>query len=138
MRGISMAIESITYISTAAAKTDGLVLDAILVVSRRNNIRDGLSGMLIFDGVRFLQYLEGEAFEIDAALMRIRADERHRGLVVLARKGIERRQFGDWAMASRRTIGGESLADAVIDMTRDCDPTVAAELVSFVRLRNSA
>lgn len=133
-----MPIDSITYISTAATKIDGPVLDAILVVSRRNNARDGLSGMLIYDGVRFLQYLEGEAFEIDAALTRIRADERHRGLVVLARKGIERRQFGEWAMASRQTIGGESIADAVVDMTRDCDPTVAAELVSFARLRDAA
>lgn len=133
-----MTLSSVTYISTAREAIDGPVLDAILAVSRRNNARDGLSGMLIFDGVRFLQYLEGGRSEIEPALTRIRGDERHRGLVILARSDMKRRQFGQWDMACRQTVASESLADAVADMTRDCDPTIAAELVSFARLRDAA
>jgi hypothetical protein len=44
----------------------------ILETSRRNNARDGLSGLLLLGGRRFLQVLEGPKDALDQAYARIR------------------------------------------------------------------
>jgi hypothetical protein len=50
----------LTYISTAKAGIGDADIEAILGVSRVNNARDGITGLLVHDGVRFLQALEGD------------------------------------------------------------------------------
>jgi len=96
----------LTYISTAAIDLAPSDVDAILETSRRNNARVGVSGLLLFDGVRFLQALEGEAVAVRAVYERIRADKRHRATVVLSERTVDAHEFGDWSMAYER--GGNS------------------------------
>ncbi|MEE2915447.1 MAG: BLUF domain-containing protein, partial [Pseudomonadota bacterium] len=67
----------LVYISSAIGRVDG---DAVLAVSRRNNARDGITGLLYADGRRFLQVLEGERAAVERAYQRIAADPRHRAL----------------------------------------------------------
>ena len=76
----------LVYISSAVGKPD---VGAILAVSRRNNARDDVTGLLYADGVRFLQALEGPADKVEAAFARIGADPRHRAVVVLSRRTVE-------------------------------------------------
>ena len=95
----------LVYISSST--TRGLEgLDAILATSRRNNARDGITGLLYADGTRFLQALEGEGAAVEAAFARIRTDPRHRGVVVLSRRTIAVREFGPWDMAARHAGAG--------------------------------
>lgn len=58
------------YISRLVAGVSYDVFSAICHVSRRRNAELGLAGVLLFDGHRFCQLLEGPA----AALSRVRAD----------------------------------------------------------------
>lgn len=51
--------------------------EAILTTSRRNNARDNVSGLLFFNGKRFLQALEGDDAMVDATYARIQRDPRH-------------------------------------------------------------
>jgi hypothetical protein len=55
----SVAIEQMTYISTASPGITNADVESILLKSRHGNRESGVTGMLLFDGRRFLQQLEG-------------------------------------------------------------------------------
>lgn len=124
------------YISSAANNPSTA---EILNVSRRNNRQDGISGLLYADGRRFLQALEGPPEEVEAAFARIARDPRHRAAVVLSRRTVDRREFGEWDMAERKP-GEESkvfLARVEV-LIADADPSVQATFGGLVRLRHAA
>ncbi|OAN67182.1 BLUF domain-containing protein [Sphingomonas sp. TDK1] len=73
----------------------------ILTISRRNNARDRITGLLYADAGRFLQALEGPEDAVEAAYARIRQDPRHGAIVLLSRQVVDRRAFGHWEMAHR-------------------------------------
>lgn len=97
-----MPVTQLTYMSRNAAAGDVAALDAqlaqILEVSRRNNGRDGLTGYLVSDGTWFLQILEGDDDRVNAALARIRADERQATSGSSAPAQIRTRSFPQWSM----------------------------------------
>lgn len=88
----------LVYLSTPVARDDDALAE-ILAVSRRNNARDGITGILYSDGACFLQALEGPREATERCLGRIERDPRHRAIVVLSRQPIGKRSFGDWDMA---------------------------------------
>ncbi|MBO9712605.1 BLUF domain-containing protein [Sphingomonas sp.] len=113
--------------------------EAILRVSRVNNARDGITGLLYSDERRFLQVLEGEPLAVEQAFARIQLDPRHRAIVVLLRREIEAREFGDWAMA-HRTPGDD--ADAFIarvaELVAHAAPAVRGTFQGFAEARRAA
>jgi hypothetical protein len=125
------------YISTAAPTMRDVEQSRILGISRRNNARDDISGLLFFNGRRFLQALEGPEATVEQAIARIKIDDRHSGIVTLSRRTVDTREFGDWAMASLGT--GEAAAQVAIDrvdqLTADASPNVRAQFTSFARLQ---
>ena len=129
----------LVYISTARDKVMASDLQRILGVSRRNNARDAITGLLFFDGVRFLQALEGDPDAVTTAFERIRVDPRHSGVVVLSRREVDGREFGDWAMASRTALEGESeMLKRVADLVAEASPAVQATFTSFAEIRRKA
>jgi hypothetical protein len=114
------------------------MVEDILHASRRNNRRDGLSGLLVVGGRRFLQVLEGPRALIDAAYLRIKADPRHFALVELSRKLITERAFAGWDMGCEQ-IDGDDLADMVKASTEAVpDADLRAQFRSFVELHHKA
>ncbi len=107
-----MPLLQLIYLSSVNPKTGGVDPAPILVISRRNNARDGVTGMIYSDGARFLQVLEGPAPAVEGALRRIARDTRHTGLFVLSRREIHRREFGEREMA--HCVPGEE-ADGFFD-----------------------
>lgn len=77
---------------------DEATLAAILVVARRCNARDGITGALICRGDLFLQLLEGPQQAVEAAYRRIERDRRHVDIRLLSRRTVTERLFPDWAM----------------------------------------
>jgi len=67
------------YTSTSPKLLTGHDLENILSVSRRNNLRDGITGLLIYHEGSFLQVLEGPDAKIEASFERISSDPRHKG-----------------------------------------------------------
>ena len=129
----------LVYISTARGAVTAADLQRILGASRRNNARDGISGLLFFDGVRFLQALEGDPGRVQAAFERIKDDVRHRAVVILSRREVAAREFGDWAMASRTALEGESaMLDRVATLVAEASPAVQATFTSFAQVRRAA
>lgn len=131
----------ITYISTARPGLDADAIDEILAASRRNNHADGITGLLLYDGYRFLQALEGEPHRVQRAFDRIKGDVRHRAVVMLSSHEVTARSFGEWSMASRRVgiASGNTVAELVDSLTEEvADANMQALFRSFARLRPAA
>jgi len=73
----------VLYLSHLASDRDFSVVGPILHVSRERNQQLGIHGVLVFDGARFCQLLEGRRPEVTALVRRIRADTRHTSFRVL-------------------------------------------------------
>lgn len=126
------------YISTAQHALPQMELPAILDASKRNNRKVGVTGMLMYDGVRFLQVLEGEEDAVRSTYARIRGDARHRGVVVLHDRKIEAPEFGAWDMAyedSMTSANARSLIEQVEALVAKVDNKNIRELFrSFARV----
>jgi len=130
-------MRQITYISTARLP-DGETLATIERHAVRRNSREDLSGLLLYDGVRFLQVLEGPADAVAAAFARISDDPRHVALVVLRDHLINERSFGGWAMLCRTPDRIEgTLAKLVSEFVRMADPSTRALFESFAQIRSA-
>lgn len=131
----------LTYISTAAPNLPPPEVERILARSRTDNQRLDITGLLLFDGKRFLQALEGERAEIETLYTRIRSDARHRAAVQLSAGPIASRCFGDWAMAFH-AVGGaprENLAALVDEHVANVpNASLRALFSGFARLRRAA
>jgi hypothetical protein len=112
------------YVSSARPDAE-IDADALLATARRNNRMLGVTGLLYFEGKRFLQVLEGRADQVERIFTRIQGDPRHRALVTLARREIVTREFGDWAMAY---CGPEDDASAFITQVRDRVQAASSEV----------
>jgi len=76
----------------------GAEIQNILARSRENNMRDGITGALLFNGGCFAQVLEGPLADVELAFERIQQDERHCEVSLLAIESIGSRSFPNWAM----------------------------------------
>ena len=127
----------ICYISTARPTVTPADVDAILAASRRNNQRLRVTGLLLFNGKRFLQLLEGPADAVQATYQRIAADPRHFAIVRLSERAIDAREFGNWDMAFQRFAGDidrSELTTKVADLTSRASSNVKALFTSYAAL----
>lgn len=131
-------MHQIIYISTASGEATDGVVQAILNTSRRNNSRDGITGLLISDGKRYLQALEGDKALVEAAYARIKSDPRHKAVVILSNKLVGQPRFGCWDMAfmgSADTSDTPSLGEIVDRLVAEVsDPNIRALFSSFAHL----
>ncbi len=138
VESVPVPLLQIIYVSTVAPH-QVIDPDVMLAKARSNNGRDGITGMLYFDGTRFMQAMEGPAEKIEATLARIKADRRHRALVVLSKRAIEAREFGDWAMAANTPgTSNETFFNRVEDLIANASPNVRATIEGFMRVRHAA
>lgn len=91
----------LVYVSSASRLFRPEDLADILAVSRRNNARAGITGLLLYAGGTIIQALEGPPSAVDEAYARIGRDDRHRGAQVLLREPTAERSFPEWAMGFR-------------------------------------
>lgn len=93
-----MPIRAIAYASEAIP---GLCLDEIDDLTRsasRFNMDAGVTGVLLYDGARFLQYIEGPEDSINIVYSRILASAQHREVIELGRGFVSGRCFPYWSM----------------------------------------
>jgi hypothetical protein len=89
---------SLLYVSELAAPDADLVT-GICGQSRVNNERDGITGLLVFDGHAFCQLVEGPEPAITSLLDRLERDPRHVKMHVLQFGHAPRgRRFPSWRL----------------------------------------
>lgn len=86
------------YISTARGPITSDVLRDILTVSRRNNGKAQITGMLIAHQGRFFQVLEGTRMNVLLCYKRIAQDQRHRETSIVLSEDVSNRAFPKWRM----------------------------------------
>jgi hypothetical protein len=129
----------LVYVSSVSPNAGPVDPVAILAASRTNNHADGITGLLYSDGTRFLQALEGPEEKVTQAFARIQADPRHRAIVVLSRRTIETREFGEWAMAHRTPGSDADMFIAQIGrLTSAAAPEVRGTFEGFAQARRAA
>lgn len=136
---------SVVYSSTATSAFTDADLAALLTVSRHNNARAGVTGMLLSRHDRFLQVLEGPEVQVEELMTKIAGDTGHRNVRVLLKEPVDRRQFPEWTMSfqqlssndENRVPGYRKAFDDLSDESNDVNATTAAvrELVTWFEAR---
>ena len=113
-------MRQIVYFSTASGRQDAAVLGEIVAKSRAVNLRDGVTGLLVAGGHRYLQVIEGPDAAIDRLVLRLRRDDRHLGMSVLIDREVERRSFDGWSMIFKREprLGEYATFDDIVAQMR--------------------
>lgn len=130
-------MKSLTYVSVARDGLSARELADIHCVSMHLNALDRITGLLVFNGKRFMQILEGVDSAIDELVTRLRADLRHNDLDIRDERVIEERCFPDWSMellfvsadfAAPRTAIIRKLPDGLPSLVMEAVYMVAREL----------
>lgn len=105
------ALFTLLYVSELAGD-DAATIDEICRQSRDNNRRDGITGVLVFDGHAFCQFVEGPPAAITALRGRLERDPRHLNMHVLqfGRTPWPRR-FTSWRLGYAYTADPAAVAD---------------------------
>jgi len=86
------------YASRATAPIPGPMLESIQAQSRRNNLKNGITGMLCVSDDIFIQVLEGGRDEVCDLFNAIVRDERHTQVRMLVFQEVSERRFAAWTM----------------------------------------
>jgi len=84
-----MALHAFAYVSTAKEGLDVPDLDALLADATAFNRMAGVTGVLMFDGTCFLQYIEGPRDGVASVHARILNARRHGSVAELAAGALQ-------------------------------------------------
>lgn len=93
-----MPLRAIAYVSQALPDLSAERLQRVVQDAARFNRMAGVTGVLLHDGRRFLQYIEGPPDGIDSVYERILQAGSHVDIIELARSRLGQRQFPYWSM----------------------------------------
>jgi hypothetical protein len=94
----SARLATLVYRSRAVAPLSGPDLQGILQTSKARNRREYVTGLMLYDGDCFFQWLEGPAEGVARIMRSISRDPRHTDVEILSRMPATERMFGDWDM----------------------------------------
>lgn len=88
------------YCSQLARTAPANAVPDIIRIARQFNAANDVTGILVFDGRNFLQYLEGPEIILEDLISRIAKDARHVNFDLQYHdKGFGARRFRSWSMA---------------------------------------
>lgn len=94
-----MALTELIYTSLSEAKNARDNVIDILASSEKNNQALSITGLLLFDGDRYIQILEGDTQKVESLFGVIGKDPRHHNLELLHKGAVTERSFENWRMA---------------------------------------
>lgn len=118
----------VVYSSTASGRLDLSDLENIEKISRQNNAANGITGLLYFDGRKFVQFLESQdLIALEQLLDKIGDDDRHHSLKTITLKASVRRLFPNWSMSvlAKDVVVEASFLNALDELlftAESCDP----------------
>jgi hypothetical protein len=86
----------IIYISRAKHRFTASDLAELRDLAAARNRSINITGLLLFDGTRFIQALEGDAAAVQVVMDRIANDSRHDNISYFKPIETDRRQFNSW------------------------------------------
>ena len=96
---MSSLLSCLLYTSEMTPDLDTRQIGHIVKQARELNAIHGITGMLVFDGERFAQYVEGPPEVISLLGVKLAMDIRHRNFRPLLNQALAgERRFANWAM----------------------------------------
>ncbi len=89
----------LVYRSIALTTFKQVDVNELLDMARENNLRDNITGCLLYYEGEFIQYLEGNQVKVLTLFDKIKVDKRHKEVTLLAYGVADSREFKDWEMA---------------------------------------
>jgi hypothetical protein len=128
----------IIYISRAKHRFTASDLAELRDLAAARNCSLNITGLLMFDGTRFIQALEGDAAAVQAVMDRIANDSRHDNISYFKPIETDRRQFNSWRTEYRDEsdlCDGRGFLDRVMKHVADvkCD-SIKAAFIGFSAL----
>jgi hypothetical protein len=93
-------LEMLIYVSQSnlSPEEQQREIEKIVEVANARNQNNAITGLLVFTGGRFAQFLEGPPEALTTLMESIHKDVRHRNVTVVRRQEIQQRSFSEWAM----------------------------------------
>jgi hypothetical protein len=88
----------IIYLSTATHYLEKEDIDFLLKQSCEYNLKNSITGILLYIDGDFIQVLEGDKTTICFLFEKIKSDKRHKGIICVINETVQQRQFSDWSM----------------------------------------
>ena len=92
-------LDSLVYVSSAVRLLRPDEIEYLLERARERNLEYGITGVLLYIGGNFMQYIEGPKDNLETIYQIILKDPLHKGIILVSREAIDHRQFGEWSMA---------------------------------------
>ncbi|MBK8507451.1 MAG: BLUF domain-containing protein [Candidatus Competibacter sp.] len=121
------SLSHILYISNFIETPTEADMEKLLFAARRNNQRDGITGVLLHHGKIFIQCIEGPRDQLDKLYARIEADPRHKNIIKVLDESIETRSFGTWQMGCSNLSESEFLGIATADWAKTAAQGVSSK-----------
>ena len=116
------------YVSTSLLGSDAdAEIAGIRHAAERRNPELGLTGVLIFSGRHFAQFLEGPHHGLDVMKTSIFGDARHAAVLTLQTDPAATRRYGDWAFAY--SGWATAIDKGLLEAARDHNPR---DLLSYM------
>lgn len=124
---LDASVYQVLYRSVAVQPFAEAELHSLLENARSFNVRQGLTGILLYSDGRFVQLLEGAEQPVRQLYARIQQDPRHTQVVTVSEGPGPGRRFADWSMGFGRVAGPEVAAalDTVLGQELMPAPEVA-------------
>lgn len=87
------------YLSTAERDPGNEELRNLYDLARRNNERDGITGLTAYHDYSYIQVLEGPRVKVQACFDRIKDNAMHHNFFVVSAEDVESRIFDSYSMA---------------------------------------
>lgn len=132
------------YVSSTDRELDRVIVEDILLSSRKNNAALGITGILLHIDGGFMQVLEGEKLSVEKLYSRIEADRRHWDTHVLLTRN-EPPLFKNWSMGFKKlhplgeTDGAFTITKAAIEgkLRKDATSELMTLLKTFYRVNTN-
>ena len=107
---IKPALYEVLYVSTLAPDQPLSVVAEIAARARLVNVQLDITGLLVFDGQRFCQQLEGPQKAVLKLIERIRNDPRHINVEIVHNGPLAGRRFQQFSLAFSTVEDEDALA----------------------------
>jgi hypothetical protein len=106
----ALQLHEVLYVSTLSPDSPVKVISQIAAKARIANQEADITGLLVFDGMRFCQQLEGPRKAVLALMERIQQDPRHVNVEILHHAPLEERRFRRFSLGYAATDDPDVLA----------------------------
>lgn len=128
----------IGYTSRAIGNVSSVELDDLCQRSASHNKLAGITDLLVFDGIRYIQLIEGEASAVCPLMASIARDSRHDKIVYMINGPAHERAFRNWDLAcigfKENLSSRQLLADVKAKVHSVTDINIKASFIGFAAL----